>query len=106
MTATEFDALKASEPAFLLYFFNHTCGVCQVLWPRVETLMKEEFPKVKLIRVNAEESRELAGQQRMLSVPGMLLFLDGREYLRANGMVSLGELKDSIGRPYGMMFGE
>jgi len=106
MAPTEFDSLKASEPAFMLYFFNHCCGVCHVLWPRVEALVNEEFPMIKLVRVHAEESRELAGQLQMLSVPGMLLFLDGREYLRANGMVSLGELQQKIARPYGLMFGE
>lgn len=42
----------------------------------------------------------------MLSVPGMLLYLDGHEYFRANGMVSLAELREKIARPYGLMFGE
>jgi thioredoxin 1 len=37
----------------------------------------------------------------MLSVPGMLLFLDGREYFRANGMIAMEELEGKIGRPYG-----
>jgi thioredoxin-like negative regulator of GroEL len=106
MITSEFDTLKASEPAFMLYFFNDTCGVCHVLWPRVEAMVKEEFPLIKLIRVHAQESRELAGQLQMLSVPGMLLFLDGREHLRANGMISLGELREKIARPYGLMFEE
>jgi thioredoxin 1 len=106
MTPTEFDSLKASEPAFMLYFFNNTCGVCQVLWPKVEALMKEEFPKVKVVRVHAIDSLELAGQLRMLSVPGILLYLDGREYFRANGMIGLGELHEKIARPYGLKFGE
>jgi thioredoxin-like negative regulator of GroEL len=106
MTPTEFDSLKASEPAFMLYFFNNTCGVCQVLWPKVEALVNEEFPMIKLVRVHANDSLELAGQLRMLSVPGMLLFLDGREYFRANGMISLGELHEKIARPYGLLFEE
>ena len=67
--------------------------------------MKEKFPKIELIRVQAAESHELAGQLRMLSVPGMLLFLDGREYFRANGMIGMEELEGKIGRPYGLMFG-
>ena len=66
--------------------------------------MKEKFPKIELIRVQAAESRELAGQLRMLSVPGMLLFLDGREYFRANGMIAMEELEGKFGRLYGMMF--
>lgn len=106
MTPTEFDALKVSEPAFMLYFFNDICGVCHALWPKVEALMEEEFPKIKLIRVHANESLELAGQLRMLSVPGMLLYMDGHETFRANGMLSMGELHEKIARPYGLMFEE
>jgi len=106
MTPTEFTALHSSEPAFMLYFYNDICGVCQVLWPKVESLMKEEFPKIKLIRVHANESLELAGQLRMLSVPGMLLYMDGHETFRANGMLSMGELHEKIARPYGLMFEE
>jgi thioredoxin 1 len=104
MTTNEFAALQSAEPAFMLYFYNDICGVCHVLWPKVEALMEEEFPKIKRIRVHANESLELAGQLRMLSVPGMLLFLDGREYFRANGMIGLGELQQKIARPYGLMF--
>jgi thioredoxin 1 len=106
MTPSEFIALQSSEPAFLLYFYNDICGVCHVLWPKVEDLMKEEFPKVRVIRVHANASRELAGQLRMLSVPGILLYLDGHETFRANGMIGLGELHEKIARPYGLMFDE
>jgi thioredoxin 1 len=105
MTLHHFHSLLTTHPAFMLYFYNDTCEVCAVLWPRVEALVKEMFPKIELIRVQADESRELAGQLRMLSVPGMLLFLDGREYFRANGMIAMEELERKIGRPYGLMFG-
>ncbi len=106
MTLTEFHALRDQEPAFLLYFYNDTCGVCRTLWPSVEKLIKSRFPQIRLIRVDATNSRELAGQLQMLSVPGMLLYMEGREVFRANGMISLRELEDKIARPWGMMFGD
>jgi thioredoxin 1 len=104
MTYQEFQDLLGRHGAVLLYFYNDSCGVCSTLWPRVEALMAESFPAIEVVRVDAGVSRELAGQLRMLSVPGILLFMDGRETLRANGMIALQELKDRIGRPYGMMF--
>jgi thioredoxin 1 len=104
MTLSEFENLRSSHPAFMLYFFNDTCDVCKTLWPQVEALQKEEFPEIKLLRMNATESREMAGQLRMLSVPGIILFMDGREVFRANGMISIQELESRIARPYGMMF--
>ncbi|MBE0661895.1 MAG: thioredoxin family protein [Bacteroidales bacterium] len=104
MTFTEFEILLSSHPSFMLYFYNDTCGVCKTLRPQVEALVKEEFPEIRLIRVNATESRELAGQLRMLSVPGIVLFMEGQEIFRANGMISMNELHNRIARPYGMMF--
>lgn len=105
MTLSEFNHLRDQQPAFMLYFYNDTCGVCRTLWPMVESLVQNKFPQIRLIRVDADNSRELAGQLRMLSVPGMLLILEGREYFRANGMISLRELEEKIARPWGMMFG-
>jgi hypothetical protein len=67
-------------------------------------MMREEFPLISLLRVHAADSRELAGQLRMLSVPGILLYLDGREYYRANGMVAMHEIEAKIARPYNLMF--
>ncbi len=104
MTLEEFNILKAEHPAVMLYFFNDVCGVCHALKPRVENMLMEEFPKVRFVPVDAGESMELAGQLRMLSVPGILLFLEGKEYLRYNGMVALQELESKIFRPYHLMF--
>jgi thioredoxin 1 len=104
MTIHEFHLLQQTQPAIMLYFYNDTCGVCLSLWPRVETLMQKNFPEIKLIRVDAANSRELAGQLRMMSIPGILLFLEGKEFLRANGLVSLQEMEDKIRRPYTLMF--
>ena len=104
MNLSAFKTLLSSHPAFMLYFYNDTCGVCKTLWPQVEALLKEEFPEIRLLRVNATESRELAGQLRMLSVPGIVLFMEGQEIFRANGMISMDELHNRIARPYEMMF--
>jgi thioredoxin 1 len=104
MTLDQFTQLQSTQPAFMLWFYNDTCGVCKALWPRVQTLMEENFPAIKLVRVQAEQSSELAGQLRMLSVPGMLLFAEGKEYFRATGTISIGELKTRMERFYGMMF--
>lgn len=104
MNYTEFESIREQEPAVMLYFYNHSCGVCLQLWPKVESLVMENFPLIKLVRVHADESREVAGQLRMLSVPGIILLMEGKEIFRANGMVSMHELNNKIQRPYDMMF--
>ncbi len=105
MNLAEFEKLRSSQPVFMLYFYNLTCGVCHTLWPQVENLIQEKFPRIQLFRVHAEESRELAGQLQMLSVPGILLFMNQKESFRGNGMISLQELESRIARPYNLLFG-
>lgn len=104
MNLSQFDELKQKKEAFMLYFHNDTCTVCKHLYPKIEELIRDKFPRIELIRVSAEESRELAGQLRMLSIPGILLYLEGREFLRSNGMTSLDALENQIQRPYHLMF--
>ncbi|MDX9942957.1 MAG: thioredoxin family protein [Bacteroidales bacterium] len=104
MTPETLSELKNNEPAVMLYFHNDVCGVCKVLWPKVEALMRERFPLIKVVRVDANESRELAGQIQMMSIPGLLLYMDGHEYYRGNGMVSMSQMEEQIARPYHLMF--
>jgi len=104
MTLAEFNLLKASEPAFMLYFYNDTCNVCKALWPKVLKLFEEKFPEMKIWRVYVAGSQQLAGQLQMLSVPGVIIFFDGREHFRSSGMIAVSELENKTARPYNLMF--
>ena len=104
MTLSEFNSLRRRESAFLLYFYGEHCRVCRDVYPKVRSLFETHFPRISILRVDAPSSRELSGQLRMLSIPGLLLFLDGHEVLRANGQVSLDLLQNQIRRPYELLF--
>lgn len=77
-----------------------------MLFPKLQAMVKEKFPQLMLIRIEAEKNRELAGQLRMLAIPGIMLMLDGKEYMRSNGLVALEDLHQKIYRYYNLMFGE
>lgn len=98
MKLAEFHELLSTENALMLYFYNETCGVCTSLWPRVEHLLSSGFPQIRLIRVDAAQSRELAGQLQMFTIPGILLFFQGKEYYRSSGMISMVELEEKVKR--------
>jgi thioredoxin-like negative regulator of GroEL len=104
MTPSEFERLRKTEPAFLLYFYGDHCSICRDLYPKVRQLIDAHFPRARLLRIDASSHRALAGQMRMLSIPGLLLFLDGREVLRANGLVSIDLLRERMERPYRLYF--
>lgn len=90
--------------AVLLYLHNDSCRVCSALHPQVKRLVESEFPLIKLVELDAVENRELAAQIRMMTIPGIILYMAGKEVFRANGLVSLSDLERMILRPYGLMF--
>ena len=93
------------EKLELWYFYGDNCSICRSLGPKVEDLYKIEFPLLHFKKLRASQHRELAGQHRMLSVPGLLFFVEGREHYRANGLVTMDELCGKIQPAYEAYFG-
>lgn len=100
----EFEALLQEKPAVMVYFYQDACGVCKMLFPKVKEMVKSKFPQIELIVLEAEKNKELSAQLRMLAVPGILLYFDGKEFLRSNGLITLIELEIKVERPYSIMF--
>jgi len=60
---------------------------------------------MELVVLDAFENRALAAQIRMMSIPGIMVYFEEREFFRANGLIGLGELKNKIERYYLLIFG-
>lgn len=100
----EFLKLKNEEPALLAYFSTEICNVCKVLKPKVSELVQNEFPKIKLIYIKSDELPELAAQNQVFAAPTILVFFEGKEYIRKSRNIGIGELQREIERPYSMFF--
>lgn len=102
----EFLQLKEHEPGLLAYFSTDACNVCKVLKPKVQELMLSHYPKVKLAYIKSDMFPEIAGQHQVFAAPTILVFFDGREYIRKSRNIGIGELQREIDRPYSMYFSE
>jgi len=105
MRLEELESTIKSELGVLLYFSGENCNVCHALRPKFKALFKTKFPEIKQIFLEAEEYREIALAYQVLSLPTILVFLDGREFIREGRTVSMHQLEENLSRPYGMMFG-
>lgn len=99
----EFEQMK-KEPALLAYFSTEACNVCKVLKPKVQQLLEEKFPEIKMAYVKSDVLPDIAGQNRIFAAPTILVFFDGREYIRKSRNIGISELYEAIARPYEMMF--
>jgi thioredoxin 1 len=100
----EFNRFREEVPALLAYFSTDACNVCKVLKPKTERMLRAEFPEMKAVYIQSDVLPEIAGQHRVFAVPTILIFFDGRETIRKSRHISLDELRNEIGRPYGFIF--
>lgn len=60
-------------------FFATWCGPCKMLAPVLEGLSSEMEGKVKFIKVDIDQSLDLANEFQISSVPTMIIFKDGQK---------------------------
>jgi thioredoxin-like negative regulator of GroEL len=103
MTLVELQNTIRTEVGVLLYFSGENCNVCHALRPKFKALFDEEFPKIKQIYLDAHENPEISAHFQFFSVPTMIVFLDGREFVREGRAVSLHKMTEQLKRPYMIM---
>lgn len=103
MTLEELQTTIREEVGVLVYFSGEHCNVCHALRPKFKELFDSEFPQIKQIYLDAHENAEISAHYSVFSVPTMLVFLDGREFVREGRAVSMHKLSEQLQRPYGMM---
>lgn len=80
-TAASFarDVIEASRDSLVLVdFWASWCGPCKQLTPVIEKVVRSYGGKVKLVKINADESPTLTTQLRIQSLPTVYAFRDGR----------------------------
>jgi thioredoxin 1 len=105
-TLGEFEKISGMGGASLFYFSGKECGVCKVLKPKIEELFEDRFDKVDLWDIDIERSPELSAQLSIFTIPTVILFIDGKEFVRQSRSISISQLAENFSRPYQMFFEE
>ncbi len=92
----ESEVLKSSVP-FLLDFSAVWCGPCKVLAPIVEKLADEYQGKVKVGKLDIDDSPSVASKFGIRGVPTVLVFKAGKESGRHVGVTNKETLLKLVG---------
>jgi thioredoxin-like negative regulator of GroEL len=87
-----------------LYFTSPECNVCKILKPKVRELIDQKFPEMNLHFIDMAENPIIAAEFQVFTIPVILIYFEGREYIRKVRNIGLFELEREILRPYELLF--
>ncbi|HIE16232.1 MAG TPA: thioredoxin [Bacteroidales bacterium] len=99
-----FQDIIKNKTAVMFYFSNEACNVCKVLKPKVFELLQQDFPEIDFYYIDIEKLPDIAAQNSVFSIPTILVFFDGAEFIRKSRYIGIEELKQELNRPYEIMF--
>lgn len=85
-----------------LYFENQICGVCKALKPRFKNLL-DKFPGIKSRSIDIDAVEGVSGEFGIYTLPGFILFIDGKETIREAGYININDVEGRIQRYMDML---
>ena len=73
------EVLQAREPV-LIDFYADWCGPCKMLSPIIDEVAQEN-DDIKVVKVNVDESSDIALEYKVMSIPTLVVIKNGQEVI-------------------------
>lgn len=95
-TSTWDDEVIKAQGLVMIDFWAAWCGPCRMISPTVEELSKEYSGKIKVLKLNTDESSDIASRYQVMGIPTIMFFKDGIKLDQIVGVVPKQLLKSKI----------
>ena len=91
------DEVQNTSGTVLVDFYADWCGPCKMVSPVVDEIA-EERTDIIVGKANVDESAALAKQYKVMSIPTLIVFKDGKESARLIGYSPKEEILAALGK--------
>jgi thioredoxin 1 len=91
----EEEVLNADLPV-LVDFWAVWCGPCHMIAPTVEYFAENYKEKMKVAKMNVDESMKIPARYGIMSIPALLLFKDGQVVETIIGALPQDKIVDTV----------
>ena len=96
INSTDFPALVQDDKLLVVDFFATWCGPCRKLSPTLDEVSEEFGDRVNIVKVDVDESEDLAMTYGIRSVPTVLFFKNGQQVDKFVGALPKSEIVSKI----------
>jgi len=81
----------------LFYLSRPECGVCSVLKNKIESVVKQ-IENLEMFYINLNNDESISGQYSIFTIPGILVYAQGKECLREARYISVSDIETRLKR--------
>ncbi|MNW53453.1 Thioredoxin [compost metagenome] len=100
----EIECFLKKNQLSLLYVSRPECTVCHAILPKV-LFMLEVYPEIHVGHIDANVVEQVAERFLVFTVPTIMVFITGKEYLRTDRFVRFEHFSEQINNMYHFLFG-
>ncbi len=88
----DFADLINSEPVVFIDFYAPWCGPCRQMMPMIDSLKTEYHERIPVVKVNADASKRLMRELKLVTVPYLVLYRNGEIVFDHRGVMKREEV--------------
>jgi len=96
MTLAEYKKIASSNKKVLIDFYAEWCAPCKKMKPYLEEISKEMQAEVKVVRIDADQNKNLLQELKIDGLPVLMLYKNNEMVWRNDGFIEKAEVVAKI----------
>jgi thioredoxin 1 len=92
MNLTSYEKIIQDKDALVVDFWAPWCGPCKMIATSLAKLEKEYQGRVNVIRINVDDSPDLARSLQIYAIPTLMIYRKGKRVLKKTGAMGLDQM--------------